>query len=354
MHAPRVKQVHRPYRTGDKIRIGGAFGVAAEITDADGVVWSLMTAMDGVRAPEEIARVVHGQHPRHSVEDLRDAVAQLVETGFFEDGGAGTDVDPRQRERYSRSVAYYSHVDRVPRRSVWEVHRKIAASHVVVLGVGGVGSACAYSLAASGVGSLTIVDDDLVEPSNLNRQLLYVTTDVGRPKVVAAAERITALRPDIRLDARQAAVDTEAGVQALFGGADLVVLGADEPPELEGWCNRAALRTGTAWVDGSYDGPHICVTLYAPGEGPCWRCMRLAHYDDDDRPRDTTAPRVHMVTAATANLTGNLAAHIALARLTGVAAPTPGEPVLWNTVRLGHAFTVPVPRRPDCPECGTP
>jgi molybdopterin/thiamine biosynthesis adenylyltransferase len=350
---PRVKTVHRPYRIGDKIRIGAAFGVAGEIVDSDGVIWSLMTAMDGVRTADEVARSVHRKYPRYGVEQLRDAVAELAATGYFEDAAVVPDMPAADVQRYSRSVAYYSHVDRTPRASTWEAYRRMTASHVVLLGVGGVGSACAYCLVASGIHRLTLVDRDAVETSNLNRQMLYTTADIGRPKVRVAAERLAAVRPDVRVDARQVLVESATAVRGFFAEADLVVLAADGPAEMQQWCNRAALDTGTPWVAGFYDGPQVSVTLYTPGAGPCWRCQWEAAQAGTDRPDERMgAPRVHMATAATATVAGSLAAHVALAHLTGIAAPQPGEPVVWSTARLGHAFVWRAPRRTDCQECG--
>jgi molybdopterin/thiamine biosynthesis adenylyltransferase len=288
-------------------------------------------------------------HPELTRDGVLDAIDQLVGTGYFEDA-ATEPAEPSAEARYSRSAAYYSYIDRTPRESIVEVQRLITGAHVTVLGVGGLGSAAAYSLAASGIGGLTLVDPDIVELSNLNRQVLYTTRDIGRPKVEAAAARLAELRPDLHLETRQARVTTEAAVQDLFAESRLIVQCADTPVEIEQWCNRSALRTGVAWVNGAYDGPHVCVTLYQPGAGPCWRCMRLDHYDRDPVPGDFSGT-VHMATAATTNIAGNLAAHVALAALTAVAAPSPGVPVVWNTVRLGHAFTVPVQTRADCPDC---
>jgi molybdopterin-synthase adenylyltransferase len=352
MALPRLKSVHRPVRSDDHtIRIGRALGVAAEFTDASGLLWSLMAGMDGSRTVAQIAARAHERFPEHSVAVLEDVVRQLIGTGFFDDAGAAITVPAKSRERYSRSMAYYSHVDRTPRRSVWDIHATIAASHVVVLGVGGLGSACAYALAASGVSRLTLVDHDVVESSNLNRQVLYGGPDIGRPKVIAAAERLSALRSDLRIDARQTSVASQADLADLSGECDLLVLAADWPVEIDGWANAAALRTGTPWVAGGYDGPLVTVTLYTPRTGPCWRCMRLGLGLDDPQ---LAGPRAsQMATAATANIAGNLAAHIALAQITGVAPPPPGVPVTWNTVRLGQAFATEVDRHPDCDQCGT-
>lgn len=350
MRRPRVKPVHLPYRTEQgAIRIGGrVYGLAVEIADPTGVVWRLLQAMDGTRTRDEIARKVADDQPGIEPDGVLGALDQLIATGFVEDAAA-EQVDADTAARYSRSIGFYSFVDRTPRSSPAEVQRRIADAHVAVLGVGGVGSASAQCLAATGIGRLTIVDPDVVELSNLNRQVLYVEADLGRPKVTAAAERLVALRPDLKLEARQQAIQTLDEVVALFDEADVVVLAADTPAEIEQWANQAALRTGTPWVNGAYDGPHVCVTRYDPAEGPCWRCMRLDHYDED--PVLPLGTHLHKVTAATANLAGNLTAHVALAQITGVAPPPAGLPVIWNTAKLGHAFTTEVAKRPDCPDC---
>jgi molybdopterin-synthase adenylyltransferase len=352
MRAPRLKSVHSLVSVDDQtIRIGRAFGVAAELTDTDGLLSSLITAMDGSRTVGQVAAHVHERFSEYGADVLADAVHQLIGTGFFDDGAAAVTVTADSQERYSRSMAYYSHVDRTPRGSVWDIYAMIAASHIVVLGVGGLGSACAYALAASGVGRLTLVDHDVVESSNLNRQVLYVGADVGRPKVVAAAERLSALRSDLQIDARQATVASQADLAGLFGECDLLVLAADRPAEIDEWANGAALATGKPWVAGGYEGPLVSLALYTPGAGPCWRCMSLSVYREVAQPTDR--PGNQMATAATANIAGNLAAHIALAQITGVAVPSPGAPVTWNTVSLGHAFVTDVERLPDCDHCGT-
>ncbi len=169
MRLPRLKSAHSPVRVDDQtIRIGRAFGVAAELTDTDGLLWSLMNWMDGSQTVAKLAARAHEQFPWYSADVLEDVVEQLVETGFFDDADAAIPVSAESQERYSRSMAYYSHIDRTPRRSIWEIQATITASRVVVVGVGGLGSACAHALAASGVGGLTLVDPDVVESSNLS------------------------------------------------------------------------------------------------------------------------------------------------------------------------------------------
>ncbi len=130
------------------------------------------------------------------------------------------------------------------------------------------------------------------------------------------------------------------------------MLGADQPIEIDEWANGASLQAAKPWVAGGYEGPLVTLTLYTPGTGPCWRCLRPNLGVAADQPAERQ--QIQMATAATASIAGNLAAHIALAQLTGVAAPAPGLPVTWNTAGLGQAFITEVSRRPDCEQCGTP
>lgn len=104
--------------------------------------------------------------------------------------------------------------------------RRLLASTVVVIGAGGIGSPAIQYLAAAGIGNLRVVDDDIVSLDNLQRQLLFGTADVGRPKVEVAQERVSALNAGVRVDAVRQRL-TDANVSALLDGADVVIDGCD-------------------------------------------------------------------------------------------------------------------------------
>ena len=111
MRKPRIKPEHAPYRTaGEKIRIGGGVhGIAAEITDPGGWLWSLLVAIDGTSEPAEIIRKVCREHPDAAESDVRDALDALIGAGFVEDAAAAAPADftVREQERYSRGTQYY-------------------------------------------------------------------------------------------------------------------------------------------------------------------------------------------------------------------------------------------------------
>src|SRR5262249_57258164 len=128
----------------------------------------------------------------------------------------------------------------------------------------------ALGLVASGVGRLHCVDADTVELTNLNRQILYGESDLGRPKVEVAADRLRHLNSGVALTTARETVIGEADVRALASGCDVLVLCADRPSEIRLWANRACLATGTPWVDAGYHGPMVAAAAYVPGEGPCY------------------------------------------------------------------------------------
>jgi molybdopterin/thiamine biosynthesis adenylyltransferase len=362
MRRPRVKPEHAPYRTaGGSIRIGGSvYGIAAEITDPGGWLWSLVTAIDGTAGPAQIISQVCRAHPDAAEADVRDALETLIGAGYVEDAAAEVpaDLTPRERQRYGRSMQYYRWVDLTPRSSPWDVQRLLRIARVVVVGLGGTGTTAALSLASSGVGRLHCIDPDVVDLSNLNRQVLYTEADLGRPKAAAAVAHLRQRNSDIEITAERMRIASQDDCVAAIAGYGLLALCADQPDELRSWANRACLAARIPWVDGGYHGPLITAGAYVPGAGPCWECLRTGELARLDLPADLGAPgrRLprppgHPATAVTAGLSGQLVAHLAIALLTRTSPVTPGTVYGFNLMVPGDPVVVRHPRRPDCPAC---
>jgi molybdopterin-synthase adenylyltransferase len=170
------------------IRLGsGLFGIAAEIADPSGRIWELLEAMNGSRTIAEIVEVMSpSERTQVTAPQIMDTIEALFTAGHLEDASSlePEALSPRERERYSRGHAYFRWVDTLPRKGSWDVQLRLRDARVVVVGAGG---AAAQGLAASGVGHLHCVDSDIVELSNLNRQVLYNEDDLGKPKVDAAS-----------------------------------------------------------------------------------------------------------------------------------------------------------------------
>ncbi|OXM46051.1 HesA/MoeB/ThiF family protein [Amycolatopsis alba] len=322
---PRVKGEHRPVRFGDGIRIGGkVFGIAAELKDPDGAVWALLACLDGTRTVGQVVADLTRRFPSCSAEEAADAIERLVELGYVEDADEPecTALSARQRERHSRGRSLYRWIDLKRRISSWDFQVRLAEARVVVVGVGGVGCTAALGLCMSGVGRLHCVDPDVVELSNLSRQILYTERDLGRLKVEVAVDRLRAVNSDIEVTGEATRIKDVASLRRLAADCDVLVMVADQPSELRAWTNEACVSTGTPWVHGGYHGPQVNVGIYRPGAGPCYECARLAEQDREAlRPpletwRTPTEVPVNAANAVTAGVVGNLVAHAAMRLIT--------------------------------------
>lgn len=148
---------------------------------------------------------------------------------------------------------------------------KLLESKVLLIGAGGLGSPIAVYLAAAGVGTLGIIDDDVVDLSNLQRQILHGTSDIGIPKTKSAAETITEMNPDVKVIPINERINSENAFQILEQ-YDLIIDGCDNFPTRY-LINDACVMLGKPIVHGSifqFDGQ---VTVLYPGKGPCYRCV---------------------------------------------------------------------------------
>jgi sulfur-carrier protein adenylyltransferase/sulfurtransferase len=172
-------------------------------------------------------------------------------------------LSPDQYERYRRHLI-------LPELGL-EGQQALLASRVLLIGAGGLGCPLAQYLAAAGVGTLGIVDFDRVDASNLHRQVLYGTADVGRPKVEVAAERVAAMNPDVKLELHPVQL-TSANALELFAEYDVIVDGTDNFPTRY-LANDACVLLGKPNVHGSifrFDGQ---VSVFDARHGPCYRCL---------------------------------------------------------------------------------
>ena len=149
--------------------------------------------------------------------------------------------------------------------------RKLLGSKVLLIGAGGLGSPTAYYLAAAGVGTLGIMDGDRVDITNLQRQILHKTSDIGRPKVESATETIRALNPDVTVVPYPVRLTVD-NVEEILKDYDLVIDGSDNF-ETRYLVNDACYLQGKANVHGSIFQFEGMATVFAPDRGPCYRCL---------------------------------------------------------------------------------
>ncbi|HSF85154.1 MAG TPA: molybdopterin-synthase adenylyltransferase MoeB [Acidimicrobiia bacterium] len=177
--------------------------------------------------------------------------------------GGPAGLTPEQRIRYARHLI-------LP--EVGEAgQERLLAARAVLIGAGGLGSPASLYLAAAGVGTLVLIDDDVVDPSNLQRQVIHTTERVGRPKVESAMETLEAINPDVTIERHRTRL-TSHNVLDLFDGADVVIDGTDNFPTRY-LVNDASLRVRVPVVHASVLRFEGQASVFEPYAGPCYRCL---------------------------------------------------------------------------------
>jgi molybdopterin/thiamine biosynthesis adenylyltransferase/rhodanese-related sulfurtransferase len=245
-------------------------------------------------------------------------------------------LDAAQRARYSRHLL-------LP--EVGEAgQERLLASKVLVVGAGGLGSPVALYLAAAGVGTLGIVDFDLVDATNLQRQVLHNLDRVGRPKVESAAETIRGLNPDVNVvpHAERLGVDN---VLEIMSGYDVVVDGADNFPTRY-LMNDASLHLRLPVVHGSIFRFEGQATVFQPYAGPCYRCL----FPEPPPPELAPSCAEAGVLGVLPGIIGSIQAVEALKLVLGIGEPLVGRLLTYDS--LAQEFhTLRVRRDPACPAC---
>jgi adenylyltransferase/sulfurtransferase len=166
-------------------------------------------------------------------------------------------------ERYARQAA-------LPQIG-WQGQERLAAATVVIVGCGALGTVAAGLLARAGVGHLRLVDDDSVELSNLHRQDLFDEDDVGRPKAIAAAEKLRAISSDIVVEPVVARLG-QGNAESLLAGSDLMLDGTDNDVARY-LINEVCVRQGVPWVFAAVDESYGLAMAIVPGQTPCFHCI---------------------------------------------------------------------------------
>ena len=223
--------------------------------------------------------------------------------------------------------------------------QRIRASRILLIGAGGLGAPAALYLAAAGVGTIGLIDDDNVDVSNLQRQVIHATAAVGRPKVDSAAEAIRALNPDVEVVAHRRRL-TADNARDLLGGWDVVIDGTDNFPTRY-LVNDAAVMLGLPLVHGAVLGFNGQVGVFDARRGPCYRCLHPAPPPAGSVPSCAEAG----VLGVLPGIIGTMQAAEALKLVIGG-----GQPLLGRLAMLdawgAHLREIPVAKNPACPVCG--
>jgi molybdopterin/thiamine biosynthesis adenylyltransferase/rhodanese-related sulfurtransferase len=282
-----------------------------------------------------LALAMH-EHGFEDVVSLAGGIVAWAEAGLPVEVPGG--LDEAQRVRYSRHVL-------IPEIGVAGQERLLAAS-VLVVGAGGLGSPAALYLAAAGIGRLGIVDDDLVDESNLQRQVLHSTAALGEPKVESAERRVRDLNPDVDVVAYRERLSTENVDRILDEGWEVIVDGADNFPTRY-LLNDASVWHGISVVHGSIFRFEGQATVFAPGAGPCYRCLFPQPPPPDLAPSCAEGGVLGVLPGVIGSIQGAETLKLVL----GIGEPLVGRLLLYDAL-AGSFDEVSVRRDPDCPVCG--
>ena len=243
------------------------------------------------------------------------------------------DLSPQELEVYDRQI-------RIPGLGV-EGQRKLKASKVVVAGVGGLGCPASMYLTVAGVGEILLIDKDVVELSNLNRQVLHWLDDIGRFKAISAEEKLRRLNQAVKV---KGIVDeiNEGSVYRLIKGADVVIDGQDNF-KTRLVLNKACLALGIPFIHAAVHGLYGQLMTIIPGKGPCLQCLI---------PTEPPEVKPFPILGATPAVMACLQAIEAVKLIAGLGSPCIGRLIIFDGVDM-RFNEVTIKRNPSCPACGS-
>jgi sulfur-carrier protein adenylyltransferase/sulfurtransferase len=279
-------------------------------------------------------------HTMHDLLGYEDVASMRGGITLWKDRGYEVEV-PRaltadQRERYSRHLL-------IPEIGL-EGQLKLLDARVLLLGAGGLGSPAALYLAAAGVGTLGIVDNDVVDLSNLQRQVAHSNDRIGVPKVDSAEIAINEINPDVKVEKHGVRLDA-SNIMEIIDGYDVIVDGLDNFPTRY-LLNDASVRKQIPVVSASILGFEGQLSVFHPYEGPCYRCLYPTPPPAELAPSCGAAG----VLGVLPGVMGLLQSVEVIKLITGAGEPLAGRLLLYDA--LGTTFTeLKVRRDPDCPIC---
>ncbi len=270
-------------------------------------------------------------------------------------GGAPTTATPPGIETVTRTQALpelsQEEITRYSRHLIMpevgmDGQRRLKASSVLCIGAGGLGSPAAMYLAAAGIGRLGIVDFDVVDFSNLQRQLLHGTPDVGRSKLASARDRIHALNPHVQIDTYETSLSSENALE-LFAPYDVILDGTDNFPTRY-LVNDACVISGKPNAYGSIFRFEGQASVFATKDGPCYRCL----YPEPPPPGLVPSCAEGGVLGVLPGIIGVIQATEAIKVMLGIGEPLIGRFLIYDALKMRFR-ELRLRKDPECPVCGT-
>jgi molybdopterin/thiamine biosynthesis adenylyltransferase len=235
----------------------------------------------------------------------------------------------RELERYKRQMMLFGE----------EGQERLNKAHIFIAGAGGLGSPVSIYLAVAGVGTITIIDMDVVDRTNLNRQILHYDRDIGRKKTASAEEKLQELNPDIIINAIDVKIDA-SNAKKLVGNADGIVDAMDNYPTRY-LLNDVAMVKQIPFFHGGIRGFYGQATTIIPGSTPCLKCIFPKAPPKEEFP----------VVGVTAGIIGTIQSNEVIKYLTGTGDLLTNRLFIWDGMQA-HAEEICIERNPSCEACG--
>ena len=257
----------------------------------------------------------------------------------------GTGLQARSDDLSAEEIKRYSRHLIMPEMGM-DGQRKLKQASVLCIGAGGLGSPAVMYLAAAGIGRLGIVDFDVVDFSNLQRQLLHTTQDVGRTKLESAKNKVVALNPHVQVDTYEEALSSENAFR-LFTGYDVILDGTDNFPTRY-LVNDACVLLGIPNAYGSIFRFEGQASVFGTKEGPCYRCL----YPEPPPPGLVPSCAEGGVLGVLPGIIGVIQATESIKLVTGIGEPLIGRFLIYDALKMKFR-ELKLKKDPECPVCGT-
>lgn len=336
---------------GDLYLLRPSMGADVRIEQPSSEDRRLLAALDGEHTLQQL-------HSEFGTEAVDQALAQLGEHGVIEDAADYERLPAAELARFDRQLRYFSDTGDTE-LTPSQRQERLRGSKVAMLGSGGLGTWSAWAVACAGVGEMWVIDGDVVEISNLNRQIFFTEADLGAPKAEIAAARLRAFNPGMKVTATSRRLGSEAELADFIAGADVVIDAVDMPAlDIEHWCNNACFEAGIPYITMSHFPPIARVgPLYVPGETGCFACQTASYrrefplfdaYVEQRRGEPSPSATLGPACGLIGGQVGMEVVHL----LTGLARPAAqGRAHIYDlrTMEVKREDVVP---EPDCPVCG--
>lgn len=260
------------------IRLGEFFkGTGVEIEDDDGAILKLIRIMDGTRTVPEVFQLLKETYDHIQLDEVEAVIAELHDLGFLYDYTAleRSSLTDLERHRFKANLDYFSFYSTF-QCSPWTMQEKLKSAHVTIIGIGGFGSSLLFHLGGLGVTQARVVDFDTVDLSNLNRQMLFNESDIGKLKVDVAKDFMARFYADMKVETINKQILSVEDAAGVIQGTDMVILAADQPLFLlQRWINTACVKSQTPFIVGGISINSGFLLTVSPFETGCMDCLHI-------------------------------------------------------------------------------